>query len=194
MSQNKTIVLGFSGASGAIYGRRLLDILSTLGCDVHVIATDMAKQVFEDELGVKEFSEMGLLGRPCDNISFHENDSLLSQLASGSFQADAMVICPCSSHSIASIASGLADTLLLRSAYVTLKQRRKLILVHREVPLTAIDLANMLTITNAGGIICPASPGFYTNPEDISDLVDSIVGRILDLLDVHHNLPIRWIP
>ncbi|MCF7958686.1 MAG: UbiX family flavin prenyltransferase, partial [Phycisphaerae bacterium] len=135
-----------------------------------------------------------LLGHPCDTLHIHDNHTLHDTLASGSFPIDAMVICPCSSHTIAAIAAGLANTLLLRAAYVTLKQRRPLILVHRETPLTEIDLENMLKITRAGGIICPASPAFYMNPKSIDDLATSLTGRILDLLNLPHTLPIRWSP
>ncbi len=152
------------------------------------------KQILVEELSVTELTAQGLLGRGARNLNFHDNNNMFSPLASGSFEVDAMVICPASSHTVSAIAAGLADTLLLRSAYVTLKQRRPLILVHREMPLTAVDLENMLKITRAGGIICPAVPGFYMEPQTINDLVDSVVGRVLDLLGIEHNLPIRWNP
>ena len=192
--REKTIIVGLSGASGVIYGCRLMENLSRAHCQIHVVITLMAQRILAEEMNITELSAQSLLGRACENLTIHANDNLFSPLASGSFPAEAMVICPCSSHSIASIAAGLADTLLLRSAYVTLKQRRRLILAHREIPLTEIDLENMIKITRAGGIICPASPGFYTRPQTITDLVDTVVGRILDLLAIDHNLPIRWAP
>jgi len=108
--------------------------------------------------------------------------------------ADGMAICPCSSDSVAAVAAGSADTLLLRSAYVTLKQRRPLVIVHREMPLTAIDIENMARLTRAGAIICPASPPFYMQPKTIDDLVDTVVARVLDLLGVEHDLKMRWQP
>ena len=194
MNTAHNIILGISGASGAIYSRRLLDLLEKNGCRAHVIITTPAKQILNNELAITEFTSRGLIGRYSDKLTFYQNDDLASVISSGSHKIDAMVVCPCSSHSVASIAAGLADTLLLRSAYVTLKQRRPLILVHREMPLTNIDLENMLRITNAGGIICPASPGFYNKPETIDDLVDTVVGRVLDLLKIDHDLPIRWSP
>jgi len=194
MNTARNIILGISGASGVIYGRRLLDLLEKNGCRAHVIITTPAKQILNNELAITEFTSKGLLGRDSDKLTFYQNDDLSSIISSGSYKVDAMVVCPCSSHSVASIAAGLADTLLLRSAYVTLKQRRPLILVHREMPLTNIDLENMLRITNAGGIICPASPGFYNEPETINNLVDTVVGRVLDLLKIDHDLPIRWSP
>jgi 4-hydroxy-3-polyprenylbenzoate decarboxylase len=119
---------------------------------------------------------------------------MFSPIASGSFLADAMIICPCSSHNIAAVAAGLADTLLLRSAYVSLKQRRPLILVHREMPLTAIDCENMLKLSHAGAVICPAAPAFYMKPKTIDDLIDSVLGRVLDLIGIKHDLPVRWSP
>ena len=192
MNTVHNIILGISGASGVIYGRRLLDLLEKNGCRVHIIITTTAKQILNNELAITEFTSKGLLGRDSDKLTFYQNDDLSSIISSGSHKIDAMVVCPCSSHSVASIAAGLADTLLLRSAYVTLKQRRPLILVHREMPLTNIDLENMLRITNAGGIICPASPCFYNEPKTINDLVDAVVGRVLDLLKINHDLPIRW--
>jgi len=195
MSENsKKIVLGISGASGVIYAQRLLDLLEKAHCQVHVIVTELARQILIDELAITELAAETILGRNSDNLIFHENNNLYSPPSSGSFITDGMVVCPCSSHSVASIAGGRADNLLLRSAYVTLKQRRPLILVHREIPLTTIDLENMLAITRSGGIICPASPNFYMEPETVIDLVDSVVGRILDLLHIDHDLPIRWSP
>ncbi len=188
----QTIVVGISGASGVIYAQRLLDLLEKAGCTIHVIITPLAGQLLIEELGITQRNVSTLLGRESERVILHDNQNLFSPLASGSYPVDAMVVCPCSSHSVAAMAAGLADTLLLRAAYVSLKQRRPLILVHREAPLTAMDLENMLKITQAGGIVCPACPGFYMAPEMILDLVDSVVGRVLDLLHVEHDLPIRW--
>jgi len=184
--------VGITGASGAVYARRLVDVLSQAGCQLHVIASDPARQLLADELSITELTAASLLGRAADNVSFYGNGDMFSRPASGSFLSDGMVICPCSSNTLASVACGQGNTLLLRSAYVTLKQRRRLILVHRETPLTSIDLENMLKITQAGGIICPANPGFYLAPVSIADLVDYMVGRICDLLEVNHKLAVRW--
>ena len=188
----KRIVVGVSGASGVVYGRRLIDVLEAAGCVVHVVVSGVGAQLLIDELGVKDLTDEELIGRASKNVVVHDNTNMFDVLASGSSKIDGMVVCPCSSHSVASIASGICDTLLLRSAYVTLKQRRRLVLVHREMPLTAIDLDNMVKVTQAGGIICPASPGFYMAPQTIGDLVDSVVGRVMDLLGVDHDLAIRW--
>ena len=190
----RKIILGISGASGVAYSRRLLELLDNADCQTHVIVTDPARQILRDELDVGELTASALLGRTAPQLAFHDNIDLHNPLASGSCPTDGMIICPCSSHSVAAIAAGLADTLLLRSAYVTLKQRRPLIIVHRETPLTTIDLENMLKITRAGGTICPACPAFYMQPKTIDDLIDSIAARVLDLLAVPHDLAVRYQP
>ncbi len=190
----KKIIVGVSGASGVIYAHRLLDMLEKANCEVHVVFSEMARQLFVEELSITDLTAKGILGRESSKLVFHENTDLFSLLASGSIKLDGMVVCPCSSHTLSAIAGGLADTLLLRSAYVSLKQRRRLILVHRETPLTEIDLENMLQISRCGGIICPASPAFYLAPQTINDIVDFMVGRICDLLGVDHDLETRWSP
>ena len=190
----KEIILGISGASGAVYARRLLDLFEKAVARTHVIFTNPGRAVFAHELALDEFSTSAIIGRDSERISWHDNANLFSPLASGSTKFDAMVICPCSSHTVAAVAAGLADTLLLRSAYVTLKQKRPLVLVHRETPVTAIDLENMLRITRAGGTICPACPPFYHHPRNIDPLIDALAARVLDLLGVDHNLSVRWSP
>ncbi len=194
MAQCNNIIVGISGASGALYGKRLLDVLAKTDYHVHVIVTELGGKLLQDECGVTQLTPEGIIGRPAANLVFHDNNNLCNPLASGSSLTAGMVICPCSSHTLACLAAGLADSLLLRAAYVTLKQRRPLILVHRETPLTAIDLDNMQSVTRAGGIIMPAAPSFYLRPQTIHDLVDTIVGRALDLLGVKHALPVRWQP
>jgi len=190
----RKIIVGLSGSSGAIYGRRLVDVLDRCGCEVHLIVTEPARGIVAAELGVETLSVASLLGRQSQRVKLHDNDDLYTSIASGSCLADGMAICPCSSHSVAALAAGSADTLLLRSAYVTLKQRRPLVIVHREMPLTAIDIENMARLTRAGAIICPASPPFYMQPKTIDDLVDTVVARVLDLLGVEHDLKMRWQP
>lgn len=191
---SRKIILGISGASGAVYARRVMALLDDANGQTHVIVTETADKILRRELGIGEITAAAIIGRDASAITFHDNANLVNPLASGSFDVDAMVICPCSSHTVAAIAAGLANTLLLRAAYVSLKQRRPLILVHRETPLTAIDLENMLKITRAGGTICPAAPAFYMQPKTIDDLVDSIAGRVLDLIGIEHNLAVRWRP
>ena len=195
MTKNpREIIVALSGASGAVYGRRLVDVLERCGHQVHLIVTEPARGIVAAELGIEPLSAETLLGRQTKRVIIHDNTDLYNALASGSCAADAMAICPCSSHSVAALAAGLADTLLLRTAYVTLKQRRPLVIVHREMPLTAIDIENMLRLSRAGAVVCPASPPFYMQPKTIDDLVDTVVARVLDLLGVEHDLKMRWQP
>ena len=132
------------------------------------------------------------LSRGCNRCRGNRFGNLSSRLASGSFLTGGMVVCPCSSNSLGAIASGVAGNLITRAAQVTLKEGRRLILVHREMPVTQIDIRNMLRVSQAGGIICPAAPGFYMRPRTVDDLVDFVVGKVLDLLGVDHTLDTRW--
>ena len=186
------IVVGITGASGSIYAKRLIDVLEGCGHWVDVVVSEPGRCVMGHELGVKHLNAQELLGRKSERVVFHKNNDMFNHLASGSYRTDGMVVCPCSTHSLSSIAQGQGDSLLIRAAYVSLKERRRLILVPREAPLTTIDIENMLKVTHAGGIILPASPGFYNGPTSIGDLVDFVVGRILDLLQIEHDLAIRW--
>jgi len=125
-------------------------------------------------------------------LILHNFRDVGAAIASGSFRHDAMIVIPCSSNTLGCIASGSAQNLIHRAAHVTLKERRRLVLIHREMPLSLIDIRNMQTVTEAGAIVCPAQPGFYMMPKTIEDLVDFVVGRVLDLVDVEHALDIRW--
>ena len=129
-----------------------------------------------------------------NRLRCHPVDCLNSPLASGSDPPDGMVVCPCSMNTLAALASGLADNLLRRAAMVTLKERRPLVIVPRETPLTDIILENMLRLSRSGAIILPAMPGFYHRPQSVADLVDFVVARVLNVLGVEHDLPIRWSP
>jgi 4-hydroxy-3-polyprenylbenzoate decarboxylase len=180
-TMKKEIVVGVTGASGAIYARRLLDVLCK-DAKVHVIVSDIAAKIAAHE-GV---SFEGL------NAEYHKNDKLFASIASGSYKYDGMVVIPCSSKTLAAIANGYADNLITRTADVCLKEHRTCILVTREMPLSKIHLKNMLAAEEAGATIMPASPGFYTRPATIDDLVDMVVARVLDHLGVEHNLGQRW--
>ena len=162
------------------------------GANAHVVFSVPGQEILAHELGIKTISALALLGQASERFILHDNQNLFSDIASGSVPIDAMVVCPCSSNSLAAIATGLADNLLRRAAYVTLKQKRPLILVHRETPLTSIDLENMLRLTQAGATICPACPGFYHHPRSINDLADALVARVLDLIGIGHDLSVRW--
>ncbi|MBN1437378.1 MAG: UbiX family flavin prenyltransferase [Sedimentisphaerales bacterium] len=191
-SQTKNIIVGISGASGVIYAQRLIAQITAAQANAHVVVSNPGREILAHELGIDDICAGNLIGHESKHFIPHDNQNLFSELASGSVPIDAMIICPCSSNSLAAIASGLADNLLRRAAYVTLKQKRPLILVHRETPLTSIDLENMLRLSRAGATICPASPGFYHHPQTIEQLADSLVGRVLDMVGIEHDLPVRW--
>jgi len=188
MSQR--IVVGVTGASGAVYSRRLLEALLEGGADVHLIVSPLGRAVAAAELGDGGLDVPAVAGK--GRLAPHLHDDLFSPLASGSRPTDGMVICPCSCHTLAAIAAGLGDNLITRSAHVHLKERRPLVLFVREMPLAQIDLRNMLRVSEAGGVICPASPPFYGRPKTLDDLVDATVGRLLDLLGVPTDLAVRW--
>jgi 4-hydroxy-3-polyprenylbenzoate decarboxylase len=180
------IVIGFSGASGIIYGIRLLEVLHSIDIQTFLIVSEWAKKNIEIETDktleyVKSLSSIN-----------YDNFKLDASVSSGSFLHDGMVIVPCSMKSLSSIANGYDDTLISRAASVTLKESRKLILVPRETPLSRIHLENMIKLQDAGAIILPAMPGFYHKPSTISEIVDHLVGKILDQLKIKHDLFSRW--
>jgi 4-hydroxy-3-polyprenylbenzoate decarboxylase len=190
----KQIVLAITGASGAVYARRLAECVLAAGVHLHVVASPHGRRVLADELNVRHFDTESFLPSAADHATLYSHHDIGARIASGSFRTDGMVICPCSSNTLAAVAAGLADNLITRAALVTLKETRRLILVPREAPLSQIEIANMLRVSQAGGIICPACPGFYMQPQSIADLVDFVVGRVLDLLGLPHDLRIRWNP
>ena len=190
---DKQIIVGITGASGVAYALRLLDCLEEAGCHVHLVVSALGRRLLDDEGDIQAVTADGLIGRPSERLYFYDFDDLHCRLASGSFLTDGMVVCPCSSNTLGAVAAGRADNLLTRAAMVTLKEARRLILVHREMPLSSIDLENMFRLNRAGAIICPAAPAFYTNPRTIDDLIDFLVGKILDLLGIDHALKNRWV-
>lgn len=190
----RQIVVAITGASGVIYGRRLVQMLAAADVHQHVVVSPMGRRVLADELGLREVTLAGLVGHEPAAATLYAHEDLGARIASGSFRTDGMVICPCSSHTLSAVAAGLGNNLVTRAATVTLKEGRRLVLVPREMPLSQIELANMLRVSQAGGTICPACPGFYMQPRDVTDVVDFVVGRVLDLLDVPHTLNTRWDP
>lgn len=191
-ASTRQIVVGVTGASGAGYAKRLVQCLCEAGVDVHLILSPNGRRLFFDELSIQTISATTILGRDGDRLTIYPYRDVGAQLGSGSFRTDGMIVCPCSSNTLASVAAGLADNLLNRAAAVTLKERRRLILVPREMPMSRIDLLNALRASEGGAIICPASPGFYMLPKSVDDLVDFVVGKLLDLIDVPHTLNTRW--
>lgn len=180
------ILLSITGASGSIYGVRLFEELNKSNNEIHLIISEGAKKILEQETN---FKVSGLKKKP--NF-YYENKDLFAGPASGSFQLDAMVVCPCSMKTLSAITNGYGDTLTTRAASCRLKEEKKLILVIRETPLDLPGIKNMLAAKQAGATILPAMPGFYHKPKKIDDLVDFIVGRILDSLGIKHNLFKRW--
>ncbi len=180
------VVVGVSGASGVQYGVRLLQVLKEKGCVTHLIITDSARKIMEIE--TKHVLED--VERLANYV--HGPYDFTAPVASGSHLFDAMAIVPCSMGTLAGVASGTSNTLITRAADVCLKERRRLVLVPRETPLSLVQLKNMVACAEAGAIILPACPGFYSCPKILEELVDVLVGRILDLIGVENNLYRRW--
>lgn len=197
---NKTIAVAFTGASGMPYGMRLVDCLLAAGCQVWLLYSQVAQIVARQEMGIELPSrpaelEAALRKRFNDTVGrlrVFGREEWFAPPASGSNPPDAMVICPCTMGTLAAIAAGLAQNLIERAADVVIKEGRKLILVPRETPLSALHLENMLRLARLGVVILPPSPGFYHHPQRIDDLVDFVVARILDQLGVAHSLMPRW--
>ncbi|MCG2575901.1 UbiX family flavin prenyltransferase [Dechloromonas sp. XY25] len=197
----KTICLALTGASGMPYGLRLLDCLLAAGCKVQLLYSQAAQVVAKQEMDVDLPSrpadaKAALLARlPAadpDKLAVYGREEWFAPVASGSNPPDAMIVCPCSMGTLAAIAQGLADNLIERAADVVLKEGRKLVLVPRETPFSAIHLENMLRLSRAGAVILPPSPGFYQHPQSVQDIVDFVVARVLDQVGVPHTLMQRW--
>jgi polyprenyl P-hydroxybenzoate/phenylacrylic acid decarboxylase-like protein len=188
------IVTAITGASGAPYAQRFCQGLVAAGVNVHLVVSPLGRRLLYDELGMETIDLAALAGSPNHTITLYNYNDVGSKLASGSFLHDGMVIVPCSSNTLAQVAHGIGDNLIARAAAVTLKERRRLILVHREMPLSPIDVNNYKTLTDAGVILCPANPGFYLNPTSVGEIVDFVAGKLLDLVGVKHSLDTRWDP
>ena len=196
----ETICLALTGASGMPYGIRLLECLLEAGCHVQLLYSQAAQVVAKQEMGLElparakdaaEHFRRQYAALP-GTLEVYGREEWFAPVASGSNPPDAMVVCPCTMGTLAAIAQGLADNLIERAADVVLKERRKLILVPRETPLSAIHLENMLRLAHAGAVILPPNPGFYHQPQSVQAVVDFVVARILDQLGVPHALMQRW--
>ncbi len=192
-------VIGITGASGVVYVTRLIEVLLSGGFDIHVSISESGQAVLLEELGRKvdlhKFRIEDLLGKhePLDGtLHYHHYKDLLSPIASGSFITSAMAICPCSGSTLSAVSHSIGENLIHRAAEVHLKERRKLIVVPRETPLSLPQLRNMQAIHEAGAVVLPASPGFYHGVREISDLIDFVVSRICDQLGVPNSLVNRW--
>lgn len=197
---NKTVAVAFTGASGMPYGLRLVECLIEAGVRVWLLYSQAAQIVAKQELDLvlpaqpREAQRMlaARFGAQEGQLTVFGRDDWNAPLASGSNPPDAYVICPCTMGTLAKVAAGVADDLICRAADVVLKEGRKLIVVPRETPLSQIHLENMLRLARAGAIILPPNPGFYQRPQSVAEVVDFVVARILDRLDVPHQLVPRW--
>lgn len=191
-------IIALTGASGTVYGRRLISVLleNSPEASVDVVVSEAALRVMAEEEGIqtslRSISIEKLLGAPSARVRLHNNKDIGAPIASGSYQTQGMVICPCSMSTLGAIANGCPQNLIHRAADVTLKEQRKLVLVPRETPLSQIHLENLLRLSRLGVSITPAMPGFYHQPNSISDLVDMMVLRIMDQMGIHQNSASRW--
>lgn len=185
-------IVGITGASGSIYAVRLLQELLNRGHAVHLVVTPNGSRVLTYELQLDLNQYLHQQGVNADSLIRYEPDDLFAAIASGSFKTDGMVVIPCSMATLGGIATGTSGHLLGRAADVCLKERRKLILVARETPLSTIHLRNMLSLSEAGAVLLPAVPGFYHHPQKLEDLVGFVVGKVLDSLNLEHQLFVRW--
>lgn len=195
------LVLAVTGASGAPYALRLLEVLLQAGRTVHLTISPAGAEVFAHEVGrplaldPQQFRAEDYLGMTVPRqgmLHYHHFRNFQAGIASGSFRTGGMAVCPCSMGTVAAIAHGMSENLIHRAADVHLKERRKLILVPRETPLGLVQLRNLATVAEAGAVVLPAMPAFYTQPQSVTDMVDFVVGRICDQLSVEHQLFKRW--
>lgn len=187
------IVLALTGASGAVYGVRLLEVLSRQQVPVWLITSEHGMRLLREEVGIKSLDGLKeATGGNWGSVTVFPDEDRGAKPASGSQRTSGMVVCPCSMGTVAAIANGTSRSLVERAADVTLKERRKLILVPRETPLSLVHLRNLVAVAEAGAVVVPAAPGFYHRPTRVSELVDFIVQRILDQLGLDMEIARRW--
>ena len=193
----KRLVVGITGASGVIYGVRLLEILNQLNAhEIHLTISDSGMRALWEELQIRvdldNFKVESLLGRPSDQIVYHHESDIAAPIASGSFRTDGMIVAPCSMGTVGSIAAGISRNLIHRAADVCIKERRKLVLLPRETPLSSIHLENMLKLSQLGICILPAMPGFYHFPETVDDQINFVITKLLDQFGLDPGITRRW--
>ncbi len=188
------IVVAITGASGAPYAQRFIQGCVAAGVGIHLVVSPLGRRLLSDELGMESIDLTALAGTPEHGITLYNYNDVGAKIASGSFLHDGMVIVPCSSNTLAEIAHGLGGNLISRAAAVTLKERRRLVLCHREMPLSPMDVTNYKHLTDAGAIVAPANPGFYLNPTSLEEIVDFVSGKLLDLMHIPHDFATRWDP
>lgn len=188
------IVVAITGASGAPYAQRVVQGLVAAGVHTHLVVSPLGRRLLHDELAMETPDPATLAGTASHNITLYNYNDVGAKIASGSFLHDGMVVVPCSSNTLNEIAHGLGGNLISRAAAVTLKERRRLVLAHREMPLSPMDVTAYKLLTDAGAIVAPCNPGFYLNPTTVAELVDFVAGKMLDLLHVPHSFDTRWDP
>jgi len=192
----KSYVVGITGASGAIYGVRLTETLLSLGYTVHLVVSNAGWRVLKEELGVNTSDRDGSLSEMFKDypgsLLYHPISDIGASIASGSFRVEGMIIMPCSMGTLASVAAGTSDNLMTRAADVMLKEGRPLVIVPRETPLHAIHLENMLKLSRLGVRMIPAMPAFYFGPQSLDDIINFMVGKVLDSFNIEHALFRRW--
>lgn len=186
MKKNKRLIIGMSGASGIVYGIRLLEALKPLPIETHLVVTKAAQltRAYETSISLDALKSLADV--------YHASSNIGASIASGSFKTEGMIVIPCSMKTLAEIACGIGHNLLSRAADVVLKERRRLVIVPREAPLNQIHLENMLTLTKMGGIIYPPVPAFYHKPETLEEVINETVGRVLSLFDIECGLLKPW--
>ncbi|WP_042162560.1 UbiX family flavin prenyltransferase [Paenibacillus gorillae] len=198
VAKKKRWVVGITGASGAIYGIRLIEELINASYIVHLVVTEAGWRVLKEELGWETSRRQAALElrfaeeMASGQLVFHPNADIGATIASGSYRVEGMVIIPCSMGSLATLANGISDDLLARAADVMLKEGRPLLLVPRETPLHAIHLENMLKLSRLGVRIIPAMPAFYYKPQSMEEMINFLVGKVLDSMNIEHSLYRRW--
>ncbi|RUT36610.1 UbiX family flavin prenyltransferase [Paenibacillus zeisoli] len=193
---SRAYVVGITGASGSVYGVRLIEVLLKFGITVHIVISNAGWRVIKEELGWNTTNREALLaekfGSYAGTYRYHPVADIGASIASGSFRVDGMIIMPCSMGTLSSIAHGSSENLMTRAADVMMKESRTLVLVPRETPLHAIHLENMLTLARLGVRMIPAMPAFYFGPKRMDDLINFLVGKVLDSLNIDHRLFTRW--
>ncbi|WP_312694599.1 UbiX family flavin prenyltransferase [Caproiciproducens sp.] len=188
----KKIIIGITGASGSAYFLRVMEALSQQELEIHLIASDQGRKVLTYETGVILEEQARLWNKNRAGIILEDNENLFSPVASGSFRCDAMVILPCSMSTVAEIAGGITKTLLTRAADVMIKERRRLVLVPRETPLSTIHLKKMAELSQLGVTILPAMPGFYGHPQTLDEIIGFVAGKVLDSIEIENDCYQRW--
>jgi 4-hydroxy-3-polyprenylbenzoate decarboxylase len=182
----RRLIVGITGTTGSILGIRLLEALGALGVETHLVLSEWAERTIRIETSYTVAEVLDLAS------THYDNRNQAAPISSGSFRVDGMIIIPCSMHTLAAVAHGLADKLIARAADVTLKERRRLVIVPRETPLSTIHLRNMLVLSETGVSIVPPMPAFYNYPETVDDVVRHIVARVLDQFGIDNDLTVRW--